>query len=107
VQAETSLPDRTVKVLQWIRRKPRAAARTVRLSKADARAPVQRESTESFPNGKDQKTLQWAEYFCQTGSSNDSPYRKNQNYVIYRHEYDIYMYSGLKPSCSDRNKRII
>ena len=47
MQAETSLPDRTVKVLQWIRRKPRAAARTVRLSKADARAPVQREATES------------------------------------------------------------
>jgi hypothetical protein len=43
----TSSPDRIVKVLQQTRRKPRAAAKTVRLSKADARAPVQREATES------------------------------------------------------------
>ena len=42
------------------------------------------QNPQSFPNGKDQKTLQWAEYFYQTGSSNDPPYRKNQNYVIYR-----------------------
>ena len=42
------------------------------------------QNPQSFPNGKDQKTLPWAEYFCKTRSSSDSPYRKNQNYVIYR-----------------------
>ena len=43
----------------------------------------QSQNPQSSPNGKDQKTLQWADPTKQDPVV-ISPYRKNQNYVIYR-----------------------
>lgn len=69
-----------------------------------AHAPVQREDTESsvFPNGKDQKTLQWAEYFYQT----DSVMIQILKVLTVKKLVSRYR-TLLKPSRSDWNRIII